>query len=117
MCHICHNTEVKKTVLLHKKAEKELSKFPRIVGLKFKALFEILENKGKLEQPYAKKLTGQDELFELRVTFQGQWRAVYAYVVKDTIVILSAFSKKTQKTPPKEITKAQKRLLEVKEEL
>jgi phage-related protein len=117
MCHICHNIELKKTVLLHKKAENELSKFPRIVGLKFKALFEILEKKGRLEQSFAKKLTGQDELFELRVTFQGQWRAVYAYVLRDTIVILSAFSKKRQKTPPKEIAKAEKRLLEAKEEL
>lgn len=108
---------MKKIVLLHRRAEKELLKFPRMVGLKFKALFEILEDKGRLEQPYAKKLTGKDELFELRVSYQGQWRVVYAYVVKDAIVILSAFAKKTQKTPQQEITKAKKRLLEVKEEL
>jgi phage-related protein len=114
---IWNNIEVKKTVLLHKRATKELSTFPRLVELKFKALFELLEEKGRLDEPYAKKLAGRSELFELRVSYQGQWRAIYAYIFNNSIVILSAFSKKTQKTRQKEIQKALKRLLEVKEEL
>jgi mRNA-degrading endonuclease RelE of RelBE toxin-antitoxin system len=52
MCHLWHNKSMRKKVLLHSRAEKELSKFPRVVRLKFKALFEILQSKGKLEEPY-----------------------------------------------------------------
>jgi len=60
-------TTVKKQVLIYQRAEKELLKFPRQVGLKFKTLIEILE------------------------------------------IILSAFAKKTQKTPARELVKAQTR--------
>ena len=88
-----------------------------MVELKFRALFEILEEKGRLEQPYAKKLSGEEGLFELRVRHRGQWRALYAYMKKSVIVVLSAFSKKTQKTPSKELAKAKKRLISLREEI
>lgn len=100
---------VNKTVFVDKRAEKELKKFPRVVQLKFQALFEILEEDGKLEEPFGKKLSGSTNLFEVRVKFQGQWRALYAYMHESWIVILSAFTKKTQKTPLTEIEKAKER--------
>lgn len=100
---------MRKRILIDKRAEKELKKFPRIVQLKFQALFEILEEKGKLEEPFAKKLSGSIHLFEIRVKYQGQWRALYAYLRDNSIVILSAFSKKTQKTPLTELEKAKER--------
>lgn len=103
---------MKKKVLLHVRAEKELSKYPRVVKLKFKGLFEILESTGKLEKPFAKKLTGHNNLFEIRVKYKGQYRAIYAYIESKSVIILSAFHKKTQKTPPKELNKADKRLQE-----
>jgi len=106
---------VKKIILLHVRAEKELLKFSRVVKLKFKGLFEILESTGKLEEPFAKKLSGQNDLFELRVRHKGQWRAMYAYIEDSSIIILSAFHKKTQKTPQSELNKASKRLQEYKE--
>ena len=99
-----------KLILLHIKAEKELSKFPRVVKLKFKGLFEILESTGHLEQPFAKKLSGRNDLFELRVRHDGQWRALYSYIKNNSVIILSAFHKKTQQTPQKELNKAYKRL-------
>ena len=83
------------------RVEKELSKFPRLVKLKFKGLFEILESQGKLEEPFAKKLSGQHELFELRIRYQGQWRATYAYIQDNSVLILSAFHKKKLKKYPK----------------
>lgn len=106
---------VKKTVLLNKFAEKELRKFDRVVQLKFQALFELLEAEGKLEEPYAKKLAGSTQLFELRIKYKGQWRAIYAYIQNDLIIILCAFAKKTQKTPIQELQKAKKRLANHKE--
>lgn len=109
MCYIWHNRKVRKTVLIDKRADKEIKKFPRTVQLKFQALFEILEKEGKLEEPFAKKLSGSTHLFEIRVKYQGQWRALYVYLSDNLIVILSAFSKKTQKTPLTELEKAKER--------
>ena len=97
---------MKKTVRIDQKAARELRAFPADVYVKFTALFELLEEKGKLELPFAKKLRGQEGLFEIRVSYGGQWRAVYAYVFGNIIVILSAFRKKSQKTPEKELMKA-----------
>ena len=103
-----------KRILIDKRAEKELKKFSRPVQLKFQALFEILENDGKLEEPFGKKLSGKVSLFEMRIRFQGQWRALYAYIEKNSILILSAFVKKTQKTPITELEKAKSRLNDYK---
>jgi len=107
---------VKKSVFVDKRAVRELSAFPRSVQIKFQALFEILEEKGKLEEPFGKKLSGT-HLFEIRVRYQGQWRAIYAYIGMDKIVILCAFSKKTQKTPESELEKAIKRSIQYKEDI
>jgi len=101
---------MKKKVIVDRKANKEIGKFPRAVRNKFRALFKELRIEGKLKRPFAKKMTGQLNLFEMRVNFNGQWRAFYAYFMKEFVIILSAFRKKTQKTPNSEINKAIKRL-------
>jgi len=73
---------------------------------------EILEKEGRLEEPFGKKLSGMARIFEIRVKHEGQWRVLYAYLYKDSIVVLAAFAKKTQKTPSAELRKAKKRLLD-----
>lgn len=107
---------LKKHVFLHPRAKKELFKFPRPAQVKFKALFEKLEIEGKLEEPFAKKLTGQGDFFELRVKHHGQWRVIYAYGIEDMVIILSAFMKKTKKTPLSKLDTAQNRYLLLKKE-
>lgn len=91
-------------------------KFPRPAQVKFKALFEKLEIEGKLEEPFAKKLTGQGNFFELSVKQHGQWKIIYAYGSKDMVIILSAFMKKTKKAPLSELDTAQNRYLILKKE-
>lgn len=108
---------MKKTILIDRRAAKEIKRFIRPVQLKFQAMFEVLEQDGKLEEPFGKKLSGYTNLFEVRVKYQGQWRAIYAYLKKENIVILSAFGKKTQKTPITELEKAKTRVADYKEEL
>jgi len=103
---------MKKIVVVDPRSAREISKFPREVQLRFKQDFEILEKDGRLVEPEAKKLISTRGLFEIRVKYKGQWRAIYAYATSYTIVILSAFAKKTQKTPVEELNKAKKRLLE-----
>lgn len=99
---------MKKLIVLDHLAVKELNKFSRTVRARFNDLFEILAEEGKLEMPFAKKMG--DKIYEIRIKHNGQWRAIYSYILKNQVIILSAFQKKTKKTPKKELVKALKRL-------
>jgi len=99
---------MKKQIILNYSAIKELDTFSIEIKARFNDLFQILGKEGKLEMPFAKKL--DTNLFEIRIKHKGQWRATYAYILKDKIIILSVFLKKTKKTPKKEIAKALRRL-------
>lgn len=101
---------VKKVIKIDERAHKELKKFSKEIQAKFWALFIVLEKEGFLEPPFAKRINS--DLFEVRVSHKGQWRAIYTYFYKKSILVLSAFNKKTQKTQKKEIQKAVKRLKE-----
>ena len=103
---------MKKKVVLDERAKKEIGKFPRIVRIKIRAYTDILEETGELRKPFAKKLNTKPALYEIRVKHKGAWRVFYAYLGKIEIIILSALHKKTQKTPLKEINRAQRRLKE-----
>ena len=67
---------------------------------------KLLEEKGnELRLPYSENLG--DGIFELR-TIQGNnmVRNLYFFIIGKKIIITHGFRKKTQKTPPEEITKA-----------
>ena len=58
------------------------------------------------ERRGAKELA--DGIMELRITFGGNiTRVLYFFVVGNTAVLTNAFVKKTQRTPPQEIVRAQ----------
>ena len=99
---------MKKHVLIDEHANSELHRFPQEVQVKFAALFTVLETEGRLTEPFAKRINVH--IFEIRVRHRGQWRALYAYIRFNDIIILTAFNKKTQKTPKIELEKATKRL-------
>jgi len=58
--------------------------------------------------PHTKKLSGIP-LWEIRVLGKDNLRVIYISPLKDSIIILHGFNKKTQKTPSKEIHIALKR--------
>ncbi len=99
---------MKKSVLFDSRAVKELEKFERDVQLSFQAYIEVLRVEGRLQFPNARKISAG--IFEIRVECKGAYRGLYAYIVKDSIVILHFFNKKSQKTPIKNIAVAHKRL-------
>jgi len=99
---------VKKIVSFDKRADKEFKKFPKGAQVEAQASIKILARDGKLLEPFGKKI--DNNLFEVRIKFRGQWRLLYAYIIGNEVVILSAFQKKSQKTPVKEIQKAKERL-------
>jgi len=62
--------------------------------------------------PHLKKLTGTP-LWEIRILGQESVRVLYVGYRGQNILLLHAFEKKTQKTPPKEIATAMHRLKEL----
>lgn len=62
--------------------------------------------------PHIKKLTGIP-LWEIRILGKSSARILYAHKIKDQIILLHAFKKKSNKTPAKEINIALNRLKEL----
>jgi phage-related protein len=63
--------------------------------------------------PHTKKISGTP-LWEIRILGKDNLRVIYIVQIKDEIVILHGFNKKSQKTPIKEIKIALKRSQEWK---
>lgn len=82
--------------------------------LRAKAYSEIklLQEHGiYLREPYVKPIKGKNiqNLFELRVKFSSDISRIFYFLFKENrFVLLSGFTKKTQRTPIKEIEKALK---------
>ncbi len=98
---------MKKEIFILNQAEKEIDTFPKHIRDRYWKLITEFETRGYLEYPDSKKLQGYD-LFEIRILGDGIYRFIYCDH-KEHIIILSAFKKKTQKTPVREIEKAIKR--------
>lgn len=77
--------------------------------VKVYGLLSILQDKGNmLREPYSKHL--DDGIFELRCKVGSNIaRVLYFFYYEGTIVLTNGFVKKTQKTPPGEITLAKER--------
>jgi phage-related protein len=64
-----------------------------------------------VREPYVKPITGSRKLFEMRIKDkQNIHRIFYFAFTGRTLVLLHGFTKKTQKTPAREITVAEKRM-------
>ncbi len=76
---------------------------------KFVGLLEILEEKGNyLREPYSKHL--EDGIFEIRCKVGNDIsRVLYFFYDKGKIILTNGFTKKTQRTPRKEIKLAKER--------
>lgn len=99
---------MKKRVYQAQQARMFIAALPESASDKLHASIRRLEADGRLPAPYAEKVEGQKNLFEIRVKDGEQIRVFYAYAKGDDVWLLSGFVKKTQKTPPAEIRKALK---------
>ena len=82
-----------------------------------KVIFDLQKGENlsmPLSRPMASVAAGVEELRVRGRT--GAYRVFYYTKLADSILIFHAFAKKTQKTPPHEITLAQKRLKEMLDE-
>jgi phage-related protein len=99
---------MKKVVILDPDVQIIFKKLDPFIQQKFLSYFRALREDGFLKYPDAAKVS--DNLFEIRVRVKGAWRAFYAYLDKNKVIILDIFQKKQQKTPRKNIKLAVKRL-------
>ena len=71
---------------------------------------ELLEKHGtNLREPYAKPVKGKKykDIFELRIKFSSDISRIFYFTFKNnTFVLLHGFTKKSDKTPEKELDKA-----------
>src|SRR5665811_254141 len=88
--------------------------FQRICKARFLRLSDRICQAGRerLGEPHVKHLEGK--LWELRLTGRdGIARALYITAIGRRVVVVRAFVKKTQKTPPAEIKLALRRAKEI----
>jgi len=75
-------------------------------------VMELIEDLEVVPVKYFKKMTGTDDIWEIRVQSGNNIFRILGFVKENNLVVLNhAFQKKTQKTPKKEIAiaKARKR--------
>jgi phage-related protein len=76
-------------------------------------VFDLVEELDQVPKEYLKKLISTDDLWEIRVQQGSNAYRFLGFFEKDELIILNhAFSKKTQKTPRKEINTAERRKAE-----
>jgi phage-related protein len=101
--------------LLDRRVVKELEALSDDVRQRFLRISELIEKHGiaAMHEPHIKHLEGK--LWEMRMTGRdGIARAIYVTANRERIVVVHAFSKKTQKTPRQALDVARSRAKEVK---
>lgn len=76
--------------------------------LRYHAILDVLEERGRLESPLGEKVEGQRGLFVIRVMTAGNYRFFYCYDDGSAIFVLCGYQKKTPTIPPREIRNALK---------
>lgn len=70
-------------------------------------VLDIIEQIERIPETYLKHIEGTDGLFEVRVQFGNNIFRIFCFFDGDRfVVLLTAFQKKTQKTPKSEIKRA-----------
>ena len=104
--------EDKYKVIYFKKENGKIPVYEYIIKLALKdksKIFDYLEHLSVYsdfrKEPFTRHLVGK--LKELKVDFSSnRHRIIYFFSIGKTIILLNAFTKKSQKTPQKEINKA-----------
>lgn len=94
--------------------QRELDSLAADVRQRFLRIAELIEQHGlaAMREPHVKHLEGK--LWEMRLKGKdGIARAIYVVAAEERVVVIHAFSKKTQKTPTSALQVARSRAREV----
>lgn len=97
-----------KTILETPQARAFADKMDALSRKKYAALLQLLSEKGALHSPFAEKVAGESNLFALRILTHGNYRYFYCYDDGTAIIVLTGYSKSTNKIPQRELDKANK---------
>jgi phage-related protein len=103
-----------RVVFLDEAVQAELEALPADIRARFLRITQLIAAEGvhKLREPYVKHLEGP--VWEMRLKGRdGIARAAYVTASRERVVVVHVFTKKTQKTPRREIEMALKRAKEV----
>ena len=76
-------------------------------------IIEAIETLERVPSNYLKHLTGTDGLYEARIQLGSNiWRVFCFFDGNQLVILLNGFQKKTQKTPKKEIERAERLMKE-----
>lgn len=69
----------------------------------------VVEDLDQIPETYFKRLTGSDDLYEIRVQVGRDIFRIFCFFDKGNVVVIGhGFTKKTQKTPQSELDRAHK---------
>ena len=72
-------------------------------------VLEIVKSVEKVSRKIFAYLENTDGIYEIRIEFESNiYRILFFFDKRNLVVLINAFTKKTQKTPLKEITQAEK---------
>lgn len=70
--------------------------------------FELIKRVDRVPEKFLKHLTGTNGLYEIRIEYQSDiYRIFCCFDEGNLVVLFNGFQKKTQKTPHKEIVRAE----------
>jgi len=107
------NNKVRKVISYEHYFEDFLKKQPTKVQDKIFKVIEAIETLERVPSNYLKALKGTNGLYEARIKLASNiWRVFCFFDKGKLVILLNGFTKKTQKTPKKEIEKALKLMAE-----
>ena len=103
------NNKVREVIAYEKYFEDFLLKQERKVQDKIFKVIEIIETYERVPSQYLKAIIGTKGLYEARIKLGSNiWRVFCFFDKGKLVILLNGFQKKSQKTPKKEIKKAEK---------
>ncbi len=101
------NKKIREVVEYENNFSEFLKKQPEKVQDKIFKIMEVIETLERVPSNYLKHLKGTDGLYEARIRLSTNiWRVFCFFDEGRLVILLNGFTKKTQKTPKKEINKA-----------
>ena len=80
---------------------------------KIQYVFELIKQVDRVPEKFLKQITGTNGLYEIRIEYQSNIYRIFSCFDDGLLVVLfNGFQKKTQKTPKKEIEKAERLMRE-----
>jgi phage-related protein len=101
------NKKIREVIAYESHFKDFILKQPTKVQDKIFKIIELIEVFERIPKQYLKHIEGASGLYEARISFaKNTWRVFCFFEKNNTVILLNAFVKKSQKTPKKEILKA-----------